>query len=126
MKLRPLMLDVVLKQAITQVEQYARFHEYVPGITGIPGHNPKHCITTQFGYRIVFSYTRTAQGLFRDISISVDEKGKFPNEVAAYTLAQWFGFANWDGVTIVPPPRTWEISRDVDCDAVRIVERLGE
>jgi hypothetical protein len=126
MKVRPFIVDDALKTRIAQIEAYAREHPYIPGETIVPGDLPGHVFKTPFGYRAVFSYTRTPQGLYRDFSFGVDEPGKYPNEFVTFTLAQLFGFTGWDGKTISPPPVGWVLAKDPRWDAVRVVQELED
>ncbi len=100
---RPLMIDDRTMAAASKVREYAekREHWYVVdahmhGKTKCPGDMPEHTVIIST-YRCVFSYTRIATGqVYRHLSISVPVKGKYPNPVSAYALAQLFGFTGWD------------------------------
>jgi len=124
MKIRPLILDDEFRKQVAQVEQFAKEHPYIPGETEVPGDDPRYCITTTFGYRCVFSYTRTLQGFYRDLSISVDEK--YPNKFAAFTLAQEFGFTGWNQTSVDLVPEGWMIAKDIHYDAIRIVQQIAD
>jgi hypothetical protein len=122
MKVRPFIVDDELRSRIQAIKAYASLHPYIPGETIVPGDLPEHVLNTDFGYRAVFSYTRTPKGFYRDFSFSVEESGKYPNEFVTYTLATLFGFTGWDGETIVPPPPSWMLAIDLHYDAIRIVQ----
>lgn len=100
MNVRPLVIDDALKQAIAQVREYAEKpeHYYLIGEGGkhdpstIPGDNPQHVITTQFGYRAVFSMTKAPEGLFRHLSISVPSKGQYPGPEVVEEFCHLYGF----------------------------------
>jgi hypothetical protein len=124
MKVRPLIIDDKVKERIAQIVAYAKEHVYIPGETLVPGDDARHVYKTRFGYRIVFSYTRMPDALYRDLSVSVNTKGSYPNEFALYTIAQLFGFTGWDGATIVPPPESWLIAKDIHFDAIRIAQQV--
>ena len=124
MKVRPFIVDDELKERVREIEAYARAHPYIPGETVVPGESPEYVLETPFGYRAVFSYTRTPNGLYRDFSFGVDEPGKYPNEFVTYTLAALFGFTGWDGETIVPAPEEWVLAKDPHYDAIRIVQEI--
>jgi hypothetical protein len=126
MKLRPFIVDDQLRSRIEAIKAYARAHPYIPGETIVPGDLPGHVLTTEWGYRAVFSFTRTLQGIYRDLSFSVSKPGKYPNEFVTFTLAQLFGFTGWDGKTISPPPVGWVLAKDPRWDAVRVVQELEE
>jgi hypothetical protein len=126
MKLRPFVINDAVKKRIADIEAYAREHIYIPGETLPPGDLPAQVLKTRFGYRAVFSYTRVHNGLYRDLSFSVGQPGKYPNEFVTYTLAQLFGFTGWDGATIVPPPESWMLAKDIHFEAIRIAQPIHE
>lgn len=125
MKLRPLVIDNKFKAQVARVVAYARAHPYIVGETITPGDDPGHVLKTVFGYKIVFSFTRVPSGLYRDLSISVDTPGKFPNPVAAFAIAAEFGFTGWDEKS-QEPPDDWLISKDVHWDAIRLAQEITE
>jgi hypothetical protein len=124
MKMRPLVIDERLKAEVAAVIRYANAHHYIIGESPQPpGDNPEHVLTTVFGYRCVFSFSRAANGpLYRDLSISVLSPGKWPNPYAVLMLANTFGFTGWDQKTITPP-KNWMIAKDIHFDAVRVAQR---
>lgn len=125
MKVRPLIIDDRLKSQVAQIIDYAKHHHYIPGESaGPPGDDFRHVLKTDFGYRCVFSFTAMHGKTFRDLSVSVSTKGKWPNEFSFYTLAQLFGFTGWDGATIVPPPEDWMMSKDIHHDAIRVAQEV--
>jgi hypothetical protein len=125
MKIRPLIIDDQIKARAKEVMDYAQDHPYVPYRDPPPGDDPRYVLETDFGYRCVFSFTKAQEHSFRDLSVSVDTPGKFPNEFAFYTIASdLFGFTGWDGATIIPPPPAWMIAKDPVCDAIRVVQPL--
>lgn len=67
-----------------------------------PGNDPRYaaCLST---YRCVFSITKTPDGLYRHLSISVPSSG-LPNPYAAFMIAELFGFEGWDAKTVKPGP----------------------
>lgn len=124
--IRPLIIDDKIKAAAAKVVEYAREHHYIPGESAEPpGDNPKHVLETDFGYRCVFSFTQMPDRLYRDLSVSVSSKGKFPNEFALYTIAtELFEFTGWDGKTIMPPPEDWLMAKDIHFDAIRVAQEV--
>lgn len=122
--IRPLVIDRVLRSEAAKIVRYADKHHYIVGESGqVPGDNPRHVLKTDFGYRCVFSYTVLHGKKFRDLSVSVATKGKYPNQFALYAIAtELFGFTGWDGKTIEPPPEDWMIAKDVVWDAVRVAQ----
>lgn len=120
--MRPLIIDEKLKTRIAEIVRFANEHHYTVGETIVPGDDPRYVLNTHFGYRCVFSFTRVPSGLYRDLSISISTKVKYPNPFIAYTLAELFGFTGWDSKTIEPPPATWLIGKDIHFDAIRIAQ----
>lgn len=128
MKLRPLVIDEALRKKVARVIAYARGHHYIVGETAVPGDIPGHVLKTKYGYRIVFSFTRVPDGLYRDLSVSVQEPakpGQLPNPIAAFEIATLFGFTGWDGLS-AEPPADWLISQDLHWDAIRLVQQITE
>jgi hypothetical protein len=125
MKMRPLVIDEQLRAEVATIVSYANAHHYIIGESPQPpGDDPMHVITTTFGYRCVFSFTRVANGqLYRDLSISVLTKGKWPHPYAVLMLADLFGFTGWDQKTMTPP-KAWLVAKDIHFDAVRIVQPI--
>lgn len=124
--IRPLIIDDIIKARIAQIVDYAKAHHYIPGESGMPpGDDPRHVLTTDFGYRCVFSITAMHGKFFRDLSVSVATRGKYPNEFAFYTIAELFGFTGWDSATIVPPPENWMIAKDIHF-AIRVAQEIKE
>lgn len=111
--MRMLVIDEAAKAKARAVCEYAERPENWYDITGsdrqllIPGNNPQHVIRLDT-FRCVFSITKSPDGLYRHLSISVPSSG-FPNPYAAFTIAEMFGFAGWDGKTAKPGP-DWLIS----------------
>ncbi len=106
--MRALLIDDKIKADIQRVVQYALEPDnvYEPGKSPQPpGVDPRHVVLVPFGFRCVFSLTRLPvdNRLYRHLSISVDESGRYPNEFATYTLAELFGFTGWAGLGQPPP-----------------------
>lgn len=126
--IRPLIINEELKARAAKIMAYAEKHHYRAFLDEAPGDNPAYVLNTMFGYRCVFSYTEHPnhpRDLYRDLSVSVSDPGKYPNEFALYTIAsELFGFTGWDGATIMPPPRDWMIDKDLYYPAVRVMQLL--
>lgn len=102
MNLRPLIIDATARERAARIVAHAEAHHYIPG-PGVPPPGDDPNFAGMFDtFRVVFSITHSNVKLFRHISISVPG-GKLPNPVAAYTLAELFGFTGWDGKTITAP-----------------------
>jgi hypothetical protein len=126
MKVRPLILDDQFRAAVDQVVRFAADHPYIPGETIVPGDDPRYVLQTDFGYRCVFSFTRTPTGFYRDLSVSVDQDGKYPNPFAVYAIADAFGFSGWDRNTIEPVPDGWLLAKDIHFNAIRVCQQIGQ
>ena len=91
--MRMLEISAAQKARVNDLVAYAQKREnwYVPSETkSIPGDDPFHCVNLN-DYRCVFTYTSHQGRMFRHLSISVPGT-KYPNEIAVFTLATWFGF----------------------------------
>jgi hypothetical protein len=128
MNLRPLILDDQIKKRAKKVVDYARKNPYLPGAeVNPPGEDPGCCLVVPMGYLCVFSFTEIpGEGLYRDLSVSVPETGKFPNEFALFTLAaELFDFHGWDGTNITPLPKGWLLGFDTGGEAVRVAQLVN-
>jgi len=50
----------------------------------------------------VFTHTRVGHKVYRHLTVSVPSE-KFPNPIAAYSIAEMFGFVGWDGTSYGMP-----------------------
>jgi hypothetical protein len=98
------------------------------GLKGTPGDHPQYT-TILDSYRCVFTISAERGRLFRHLSISVPGD-YYPNEVAAFSIAQLFGFTGWDlegflssGKVITPPPG-WLILLDKQACAIVFAQPL--
>lgn len=91
-----------------------------------PGDNPNH-VAYLYSYRCVFSISHTkADGkTWRHLSISVQQKGKFPAPIVAFTIAQMFGFTGWDGHS-EKPPQDWAGMANKEENAVVLFQEYKE
>lgn len=106
--MRMLTVDETAKSKVAKVIDWARQREhwYDPSDKNavIPGNDPNLQVHLDT-YRCVFSYTRSQGKLLKQLSISVPSE-KFPNPIAAFTIAELFGFTDWDG-TSMKLPESW-------------------
>jgi hypothetical protein len=113
--MRPLIIGEEERALVRWMVAYASEpdHWYRPGRTQMPGGDPAHCQTI-WSYRCVFSFSVLGGNLVRHLSISVPSAG-MPNPVAAFTLAELFGFTGWSGG--FDPPKDWQlyVNRDEHC-----------
>ena len=116
--MRVLAIDETAHVKVAGVLDYAldRKHWYRPAKDArVPGDDPRF-VTHLDTYRCVFTITETPAGPMRHLSISVPAKELYPNVIAAFTIAEMFGFTGWDGKTPMPPP-SWagRVDRDDHC-----------
>jgi hypothetical protein len=103
-------LDEFAQAGIKRVLRHAMApqHWYRPKKDArIPGDDPQFVAHIRDGYRCVFTITQTEGTIFRHLTISVPSEDKYPNIVAAFLIAQEFGFVGWDGKTIDVLPPGW-------------------
>ena len=53
-----------------------------------------HVVNLPFGFRVVYSIEQQVKGDVRHLSISVDDEGKLPNDVAVREVMKLIGFKN--------------------------------
>lgn len=126
--MRPLIIDDNLKARVATILYYASLpaHRYRPhdphcAKPGV-GDNPVHCLTTQFGFRIVFSLTEMPDGLvYRHLSVSVPT-ANFPNLIVVWTLAELFGFTGW--LKGAEPAPDWQAKINHAEGCIAVVQEL--
>lgn len=122
-----LLIDDAARARVTEVIAYAMDHPYRPG-PGVspPGDNFRRVVELS-SYRAVFSFTEAvAQGvMLRHLSISVPGSAGYPHPIAAYAIAELFGFTGWDGITVMPPPDGWYFSRNEGHRTVIVAQRVS-
>jgi len=106
--MRPLVLDDRQKAKAMAVVQFAQRNLYYPGKSEtIPGDDPRHVLIIPLDYRCVFSITVSPEDKhYRHLSISVPKAQKYPHPVAAFMIADLFGFTGYDAhnPSESPPP----------------------
>src|SRR5215467_10806197 len=108
MPLRALMIDDAARAEANRVIAYAMDHPFVPGVSPTPGDDPR--FVADFGtYRAVFTFTRHEGKTYRQLSISIPAPGMYPNVVAAFMIAELFGFTGYDHRFAANPGRDWMI-----------------
>lgn len=103
--MRALLIDEVVKKEVQRVRDYAEQPDnwYRPGKDRrIPGDDPRFVVQLNT-YRCVFTVTEYPTAVFRHLSISIPAKD-FANPIAAFTIAELFGFTGWDGHSFNIPP----------------------
>lgn len=94
MNVRPLFLTPENKDKAAQVLEFAERPEnwyHHPGSSWVPGDRSEF-VTRIDTYRCVYTHTVSRGRHYRHLSISVPAREKFPNPVAVFTLATFFGF----------------------------------
>jgi hypothetical protein len=117
MNLRVLFIDDVAKKKVQRILDYALKPEnwYFPDRNQNPPGNDFHYATKLDTFRCVFSITSGSQGTFRHLSISIPSD-KMPNVIAAFTIAELFGFEGWDGTSFdLPPGWMVHVSHEEHC-----------
>lgn len=123
MKLRPLVIDDEARNKVMRVLAYAKEHPYHAG-DPIPGNNPNFVVHLDT-YRCVFTYTESSEKeMYRHLSLSVPTL--YPNPIAAFTIAELFGFTGWDGHTIDRAPDSWMVKLDEVERCIAIFQVLDE
>ena len=115
--MRALVVDAWARKQVQRVLAWALDpkHWYRPGKDSrVPG-DDYHFVATLSSYRCVFTISESPQGTFRHLSISVPSEN-YPNPIAAFTIAEMFGFSGWDGKSADLPP-SWmaHVSTEEHC-----------
>lgn len=100
MKIRPLIIDESVRESIGSLLTYAEKNpitmDYLldqkNGEERPPGDFQEYTRILPFGYRVVFTLELQPAGKVRHLSISVDEDGKLPNEIAVQEIMTLIGF----------------------------------
>ncbi len=123
-----LLIDEEAKSKIKAVRDFAENprNYYIVGKGGFstqrpPGDDPRHVCKLVDGFRCVFSMTVADETLWRHFSISVTGD-KYPNAIAAFTVAELFGFTGWDGKSEKPGP-DWAVKVSEEEHCIVIAER---
>lgn len=105
-----------------RVLAYAEAHHYRPRFeTGepvvhgdeVPGSIPGY-VAYISRYRCVFTYTHADDMVYRQLTISLAKN--FPSPIAAFMLAELFGFTGWDGKSdTIPEGWLPQIREDEGC-----------
>jgi hypothetical protein len=114
-----LIIDDQSRQRVQRLAEFALSPEnhYRPGGGIVPGDDSRFVIMLG-SYRCVFTYTRLSSGLFRHLSVSVGQPGKWPMPQAVEMIGQMFGF--------VGPFASWIKSLDTHSQSVVVAELINE
>jgi len=116
MTIRPLIIDDAARAQVARIIAYAMDHPYRPGGGSIPGDDPGH-VAILNTYRCVFTFTHIGGRVLRHLTISVPASGKFPNPVAAFMIAELFGFTGYDNGEPFKPAPGWvcDVKKNENC-----------
>jgi hypothetical protein len=106
-----LVIDDAVKKRIADVLGYADRHPWRPEVETpdkVPGDFPQY-VATIGHFRCVFTYTIDNGFRYRHLSLSVDLPCMSPHPIAAFMLAQAFGFTGWDERNAMAPAADWMI-----------------
>jgi hypothetical protein len=105
--MRPLFIGAQERASVRGLVVYAAEPKrwYRPEQAKVPGNDPAFCLHL-WTYRCVFSFSVIDGDLLRHLSISVPSTG-MPSPIAAFTLAELFGFTGWTGS--YETPKDWQI-----------------
>ena len=101
--MRLLTIDDAARNKVKAVVEFASqpINYFLTGAGGragnVPGDDPRH-VAELDAYRCVFTMTKSDQGLFRHLSISVPGRN-YPSPFAVCEIARLFGFTGWDGAS---------------------------
>jgi hypothetical protein len=125
--MRPLMLDNEAKKRIAEVVKFAGEDIYRPGLSEtIPGDDARHVVSIFMGFRAVFSLTEGPDGLYRHLSLSVDDEGKYPHPLATFLIADAFGFTGWKLEMGDRPPPGWMGDANEEDHCITLLQRVKE
>lgn len=131
--MRPLLLDDNLRAEIMRVVEFAskpaNFYT-VDRSSFVPGDIAGYRIEL-VGHKIVYSITVMPKGkiFYRHMSISVQPpNGKYPNQIAVYTIAHWMGFT---GAVVADevatgPGEDWMMIPDYKEECIVVAQRTGQ
>lgn len=100
MKIRPLIIGDIERGNLQKLKEYAEANPIsmedlkstVVGAKPPIGDDARHAVYLPVGYRVVYSVEQQMPGIMRHFSISVPEKGKFPNMHVVNELIGILGF----------------------------------
>ena len=122
--MRPLLLDNEAKGRIAEVVKFAGSNVYRPGLSEtIPGDDARHVVEIFMGYRAVFSLTEGPDALYRHLTLSVVGE-HYPNPIAAFTIADAFGFTGWKIEMGEQPPSDWMGDVNAEDHCVTLLQRI--
>jgi|SRR5215475_10582682 len=119
--MRALFIDDEARRKVDRVIAYAMDHPFYPGKSPTPGDIPGY-VAFLNTYRCVFTFTRTRGMIYRHLTISVPPENKYPNPVAAFLIAQLFGFTGYNDKKPEVPGPDWMMDIRDDENCIMIVQ----
>ena len=120
--MRALLIDDEARRKVGAVVSYAMDHPYHPGHS-VPGDNPNY-VAQLNEYKAVFTFTHIGGRVLRHLSISVPKEGNYPNPIAAFMIAELFGFTNYDQGHPDVPGVDWAINVNKKENCVIIAQEI--
>jgi hypothetical protein len=131
MKIRPLIIDDHVLARVREVVTYALATKMdiqelrargAPGSVIPPvGDDDQRVVELPFGYRFVFSIEEQPFGWARHLSVSVDEVGMLPNEVAVETMMEHFGMGK-----LADAKMAWVEKLPGQRNAINVISKMEE
>ena len=107
------MIDDNAKAKVARVIGYAMDYPFFPGKSPTPGDDPNFVVHLDT-YRCVFTFSHVEGKVYRHLTISIPRTKFYPNAVAAFHIAELFGFTGYDKSQPSKPPEGWmmDVKRD--------------
>ena len=125
---QPLIIDDIQKEAVASLVLFAQEEENwyrLQQDKWIPGHREEYCVHLN-NYRCVFTHTVVEGVRHRHLSISIPGKN-YPNPIAFYTIATWFGFTGAKMLNDVAiEPGKWGFCIHEQDGCIILVEEIGK
>jgi hypothetical protein len=123
--MRALIIDDATRSEVARVVSYAMDHPYFPAIGGklVPGDDPGH-VANLDTYRCVFTFTHIGGRVLRHLTISIPRPGMLPNVIAAFFIAELFGFTGYNIEEASKPGPEWLIDVNSDEHCVMIAQEI--
>jgi hypothetical protein len=129
--MRALLIDDAARAEVARVVAYAMDHPYFPnrsvdiakGGSLIPGDDPGH-VANLNTYRCVFTFTHIGGRVLRHLTISIPRAQHFPHPIAAFMIAELFGFIGYDEKKPDRPGPDWYVDVKSDENCVMIAQEM--
>jgi len=121
--LRPLVIDERAISEAARVVGYAKDRPHHPGLDPTPGDNPNF-VAHLDTYRVVFTFDRYEGRLYRHVSVSIPEDGKYPNPIAVFHIAELFGFTGYKTLRAHTPAQDWMVDLNEGEQSVHVIQEV--